>query len=149
MNRFLALTMIAIAWSAVTSSNRIVTVPVTCSLTTMLILDWRASRRSTCPTSSPWNSRTPTPPFSVTFSGSTVVVVPTGDDVVDVVVVVCVTVAAGVAALAEVWANRTGEFSFAFAAGLAAWFGAAGLTAGAGAGELVWACEKDNAATKA
>src|SRR5206468_2949063 len=79
---------------------------------------------------------------SVTFSGSTVVVVPAGDDAVDVVVVVFVTAAAGVAALVEVCVNRTGEFSLAFAAGLAAWIGAAGLTA-------VWACEKDNAATKA
>src|SRR5262245_48128763 len=34
----------------------------------MLIFAWRASSRRTWPTSSPWNSRTPTPPLSVSAS---------------------------------------------------------------------------------
>jgi hypothetical protein len=77
------------------------------------------------------------------------VVVPAGEAaVVVVVVVVCVAAAAGVAAAAEVCVNRTAEFSFALAVPVVGWTAAGGFAAAAGAGELVWACEKDNAAIK-
>src|SRR3954464_5530034 len=151
MKRPFDFTMIAIACSAVTSSSRIVTVPATASLTTMLILAWRASRRRTAPTSSPWNSRTPTPPLSVMLSGSTG---PGEVAVVAVVAVVVEVVVAGAgeaaAVVVEAWTSRrlsllvgtvgndgsglvlvsvTGAFATA----------SAGLKLGAGEGELVCA----------
>src|SRR4051812_7329289 len=115
----------------------------------MLILAWRARRRRTWPTSSPWNSRTPTPPFSSADSDSPVAVV--------VVVVVAVPGAAPVAGNGAVvgavaWTSNkelspvlpaTGAVSgvAGFGAVSAAGAGctiAIGLESGAGAGGLTW-----------
>src|SRR6476469_8786944 len=94
--------MIDTACSAGTSSTRMVTVPTTASLMTMLILAGRARRRKAAPTSSPWNSRTPTPPLSDTLSGST-----GPADVVEVVVVAVVAGTGEVAAFeVEAWTSK-------------------------------------------
>src|SRR3954462_11105987 len=116
----------------------------------MLILDWRASRRRTAPTSSPWNSRTPTPPLSVMLSGST----GPGEVAAVVVVVVAPVVVTGageVAALeVEAWTSKRlsllvdavgrdgGVLALVSVTGV---FGveSAGLKLAAGEGELVCA----------
>src|SRR3954452_13703300 len=87
----------------------------------MLIFAWRARRRSTAPTSSPWNSRTPTPPLSATLSGST-----GPGDVVAVVVVVVVVPGAGEVAAFEVEACTSNRLSL-FVEGPVGSVGADGL----------------------
>src|SRR3954454_17174912 len=115
----------------------------------MLIFAWRARRRRTWPTSSPWNSRTPTPPLSSADS--------TGSPVVVVVVVVAVPGATPVAGrgavVGAVACTSNNELSPALLADGAvseeAGFGAVsaagagctmaiGLESGAGAGGLTW-----------
>src|SRR5437762_949450 len=112
----------------------------------MLIFAWRARRRSTAPTSSPWNSRTPTPPLSATLSGST-----GPGDAVAVVVVVVVAGAGEVAAFeVEAWTSKrlsllvdgpvgSGGVTDLVLASATGAIDAAGLEMGAGAGALVCA----------
>src|SRR4051812_4889782 len=115
----------------------------------MLILDWRAKRRSTAPTSSPWNSRTPTPPLSATLSGST-----GPGEVVAVVVEVVVVEVAGAGEVAafevEAWTNMrlsllvdgpvgSGGVAVLVLVSARGAMEAAGLEFGAGAGGLVCA----------